>query len=167
MNKRISQKSPMRYMNNRQKHTQSMKRNQLHNNYQHQQKQQVINNKIQKLTGAVLDIFTRNYINFSPTYQEIYKIIEKDPPIYYNEDSVLRIVTTVRRYYEGKMERERPKIEPLNNQYDTIKPSNTTVIQDDLTLEKTEIRPSNRLLDGSLNPVALPPPAPGTGFEIP
>lgn len=178
MNKRVSQKSPMRYMNNRQKQAQSMKRPQINHNYHNQQhnqhnqhnqhqKPQMMKNKMQQITGAVLDIFSKNYINFSPTYQEIYKIIEKDPPIYYNEDSVLRIVTTVRRYYEEKMDRERPKIEPLTNQYDTIKPSNTTVIKDELTLDKTDIRPSNRLLDGSLNPVALPPPPPGTGFEVP
>lgn len=168
-NKRISQKSPMRYMNNRQKQGYSMKNPRPHMmNYQPRIEQPPINHKLQKLTGVVLDIFRKNYINFSPSYQEIYKIIEKDPPVYYNEDSVLRIVTTVRQYYEDKLEKERPKVEPLNNnQSDSIKASNTTVIKDDLTLEKTNIRPSNRLLDGSLNPIALPPPNDGTGFEIP
>lgn len=189
-NNRISQKTPLRYMNNKQRHGYTSAKRPLnyntnpnHNpinnpinnhNTNHNTNHNPINNinqnllnKIKNLTGVVLDIFSKNYVNFSPTYQEIYKIIEKDPPHYYNEDSVLRIVTTVRRYYENKMEKEMPKIEPLNqfSSNDNVIPSNTNVINDELTLDKTSIRPSNRLLDGNLNPIALPPPL--DGFEVP
>jgi hypothetical protein len=174
---RVSQKSPLRYMNTKQRTSQTKKSTQYKNinhqqpnNYQqpqnHQQPNNYQQNSIQKLTETVYEMFNKHYIQFSPSYSEIYNIIETDPPVNLNSETVLRVITTVKRYYEDKIESQTPKIESLNDfEYGEIKPANSNVVTNNLKLDKTDIGPSNRYLDNNQNPIALPPPE--DGFEVP
>jgi hypothetical protein len=176
MNKKISQKSPLRMMNQKQKTNYMTQKTYQYNNNPLQSQNNYINpqntknyqqnneSKLIKLTETVYDVFSKNYINYIPTYPEIYQIIKKDPPVNINSDSVLRLITSVRQYYETKSEKMIPKIEPLSNN-DEIKPSNTPVINNEYKLDKTNLSPSNRYLDNNQNPIALSPPIDG-GFHL-
>jgi hypothetical protein len=174
-NKRKSRKSPLRYMNNKQhiyatqrKSLQSNNKPQNNNRYNSSQQ------KLHNLTETVLNVFQEYNIQYTPQYNEIYQIIQKDPPVNWNPDSILRIIKTVRQYYENKQEKLMPyKIEPLSqfDQQDEIKPSNVSIHPVlDLKLNKMEgmgnIIPSNRVLDNNINPIVLPPPQDG-GFTPP
>lgn len=187
MNKRASQKSPLRYMDNRQRQSYTRKSNRhinhfnnnMNNNHHNmnngtmgqpmynQSSERYNNTKIRNLTETVYDVFSKNYIQYTPTYPEIYKIIESDPPATINSDTVLRVITTVKRYYENKLENQIPQVEILDPyENEKIKPSNSNIIQKELKLEKSDLSPSNRYLDNNRNPVALPPPIEG-GFTVP
>jgi hypothetical protein len=172
MNKKTSQKSPMRYMNNKQRQGYTRKTSRFNtppqnNPPQNPTQNRYDDNNIRKLTETVYDLFNVHYIQYSPSYQEIYKIIEKDPPGNINSNTVLRVITTVKRYYEEKMEKQTPKIEPVDHfEYEEIKPSNDNIIVNELKLEKSDLSPSNRYLDNNRNPIALPPPVNG-GFQVP
>lgn len=150
---------------NNQNMNQNMNSNMNHNVMQNQGRYD--NKEIRKLTETVFDLFSDHYIQYSPTYQEIYKIIEKDPPANINSNTVLRVITTVKRYYEDKIEKQTPKIEPVDHfEYEEIKPSNDNIIVNELKLENSGLIPSNRYLDNNRNPIALPPPSDG-GFQVP
>lgn len=162
-NNRTSQKSPLRYMNTNQRRT-----------YQTQKQQryplQTDNDRqIEKLANHVLEVFQKNYIQYSPNYQEIYSLIEQDPPATLNQNSVLRIIRTVRQFYEAKLDKEMPlkrDVTPQFNQNDEIKPSNVTIHPVLEMKDNNNLVPSNRVLDGNTNPIALPPPING-GFHPP
>jgi hypothetical protein len=186
MNNKFSQKSPLRLMNQKQKNNyMTRKTNNIHqnlnqhhnnqmqtqnnqkNNYTNMQNNNNNHNRLIKLTETVYDVFSKNYINYTPTYQEIYQIIKKDPPLNINSNSVLRLITSVRQYYEKKLENMTPKIETLNtNENEEVKPSNAPVIDNEYKLNKTNLSPSNIYLDNNQNPIALPPPIDG-GFQLP
>ena len=121
--------------------------------------------ELNRLTRGVFETFKQNYINYTPSYEEIYSIIKKNPPRLINQDSVLKIVQFVREYYQEKENKQIPFKDPVKPQFkqdDEVKPSNVSVhYVPDKPNNISQVVPSNRILEDNDNEIAQPPPKNG------
>ena len=117
-----------------------------------------------KLTSSILKIFQQNYRQYSPSYNEIKKIIDDDPPRdIKNRKSILRIINNVDEYYKSKAKQQ----EDAEKEEAELNAYNSSIHNTEAKDLKMDYLPSNRVLDNNINPIALPPLPKQFGFTPP